>query len=73
MFTFSDDDICHLIICYLSFILTDVTGKIVYRTDDLNFSGEFNRIIEVDSFAKGVYSLNINLGENSAHRKVVLK
>jgi hypothetical protein len=50
-----------------------VTGEVVYEDTSDNFSGNYSNSIDVSSFAKGVYILNLSNESGSVNKKVVIR
>jgi hypothetical protein len=53
--------------------LMSVTGEVVYEDTSDNFSGNYSNSIDVSSFAKGVYILNLSNETGSVNKKVVIR
>ncbi len=53
--------------------LMSVTGEVVYEENTDNFSGNYSNSIDVSSFAKGVYILNLSNESGSVNKKVVIR
>ena len=56
----------------LNLNVRDVNGKVVYK-DILNVNGNFTTDLDFTSFAKGVYFLQIQSGENSRVEKLIIQ
>ena len=57
----------------ISVKLMSVTGEVVYESSSDNFSGNYSNSIDVSSFAKGVYILNLSNNTGSVNKKVVIR
>ncbi len=53
--------------------LMSITGEVVYEDNSDNFSGNYSNSIDVSSFAKGVYILNLSNNSGSVNKKVVIR
>ena len=53
--------------------LVNVTGEAIYNNVLSNVTGQINNRIDVSSFAKGIYILNISGAEGSVNKKVIIK
>lgn len=50
--------------------VTSASGQLVYRED---FTGSYDKAVDLSPFSKGVYFIEIRSGRNSAKRKVLLQ
>src|ERR1700752_5172788 len=48
-------------------------GKVIYSEQDTDFSGSYNKTIDLSNNAKGIYFIEIICGNNSTVKKVVLE
>jgi hypothetical protein len=57
----------------LNMRLYDVNGRVVYAEAAEHFSGEYNRKVDLQQQPKGIYFLDVNLGEERMTKKIVLQ
>lgn len=53
--------------------LTDVSGKIVFEENEGEIQGAFNRTLNISSFTKGIYFLNLKSSKTVEVRKLVVQ
>ena len=56
----------------LNLYVRDVAGKVVYK-DMLHVNGNFTKELDFSNFAKGVYFLQIQSGNNTKVEKLIIK
>jgi len=56
----------------ISLIIKDVIGKIIWRFDAGNVSGNFQKKIDLSSMAKGLYFLEVSSGNPLITRKIIV-
>ena len=51
----------------------DASGKEVFSESFADFTGDYNKHIELPSKGKGTYLLNVRQGDRWMHKKIVVK
>ena len=57
----------------LEVIILNLSGQIVFEDVIENFSGQYNREIDISSHAKGTYLLQVKQGDAWLHKKFIVK
>jgi hypothetical protein len=53
--------------------LISATGQVVYNEKTQDFTGQYLNRIDISSFAKGIYFLNMQSETGTVNKKVVVK
>jgi hypothetical protein len=56
----------------LTISIVDIQGKEVYNETDKNISADYNKQINIEQFAKGVYYIKMNTGNDSKVQKLIV-
>ncbi|MCW3103352.1 MAG: hypothetical protein JWO09_1792 [Bacteroidetes bacterium] len=56
----------------LTISIVDIQGKEVYNETDKNVSAEYNKQINIENLAKGVYYIKMNTGSDSKVQKLIV-
>lgn len=56
----------------ITFNLSDLSGRLVHSENSTNM-GEFTNTIDVSSFAKGIYILNVKAGNETINKKIIVE
>jgi len=59
--------------CKSIITLSNMAGQVLYNELKMRESGSYVNQINCDGFAPGIYILNINTGDNSVSKKVIIK
>lgn len=54
-----------------SFVLRDLTGRIIYHSDDNNLASSYTKILELGNFPSGNYFVEVELEHNRISHKIV--
>jgi len=54
-------------------VVSDLLGRTVYNEVVENYGGEYNRQVNLDKQSNGVYILQLRIGKEMLHRKIVLR
>jgi hypothetical protein len=57
----------------VSIRVTDLTGKTVYRSEEIKINGAYNQQIDLSQFSSGVYNIFVIGDEGVAQKKVVIR
>ncbi|MCW3103351.1 MAG: hypothetical protein JWO09_1791 [Bacteroidetes bacterium] len=56
----------------LSISITDIQGKEVFSFSDKNIAGDYNKQIDLEGLAKGIYYIRLNSGEELKIKKLII-
>ena len=56
----------------IEFTLVDISGKTVYTSSkEKNFTGKYNKSVNISDFENGIYVLNLRIGNNFYIKKII--
>lgn len=53
--------------------ITDMLGRVLFSRQLGNFSGDFNEAFDFQNYGTGMYLLNLRVGNEMLHRKIVIR
>jgi Secretion system C-terminal sorting domain len=53
--------------------ITNAVGQVIYREDIIDFSGLFNRKLDISKSGAGIYLLTVSASDNRAIRKLIVR
>ncbi|MFN7014287.1 MAG: T9SS type A sorting domain-containing protein, partial [Bacteroidia bacterium] len=57
----------------VNIMVADMLGKVVYEDNIGNYSGSYNKLLDLTHLQKGIYLVNVQMGNERINKRIIIQ